>query len=90
MIACKNTRFSSLFVAGDVLSGETYLRLSGRNSILMAQVNVYIINMVVVPNMNLSNFMSLLVDFGKVLCSPANELQQNSILLLEKTIFHKY
>ena len=27
---------------------------------------------------NLFNFMFLLVDFGKVLCSSANELQQNS------------
>ena len=31
-----------------------------------------------VPNINLSNFTSLLVDFGNVLCSSANELQQNS------------
>ena len=31
-----------------------------------------------VPNTNLSNFTCLLVDFGKVLCSSANELQQNS------------
>ena len=31
-----------------------------------------------VPNINLSNFMCLLVDFGKVLCLSANELQQNS------------
>ena len=31
-----------------------------------------------VPNINLSNFTYLLVDFGKVLCSLANELQQNS------------
>ena len=31
-----------------------------------------------VPNTNLSNFTCLLVDFGKVLCSFANELQQNS------------
>ena len=27
---------------------------------------------------NLFNFVFLLVDFGKVLCSSANELQQNS------------
>ena len=39
---------------------------------------------------NLFNFVFLLVDFGKVLCSSANELQQNSLLLLEKNIFHKY
>ena len=29
-------------------------------------------------NVNLFNFSFLLVDFGKVLCSSANELQQNS------------
>ena len=59
---------------------EERLRLSDRNSILMTQTNVYIINPVVmgVPNTNLSNFACLLVDFGKVLCSSANELQQNS------------
>ena len=55
---------------------EERLRLSGRNSILMTQTNVYIINPVVT---NLSNFTCLLVDFGKVLCSSAKELQQNSI-----------
>ena len=31
-----------------------------------------------VPKVNLSNFKCLLVDFGKVLCLSANELQQNS------------
>ena len=31
-----------------------------------------------VPNIKLSNFTCLLVDFGKFLCSSANELQQNS------------
>ena len=31
-----------------------------------------------VPNINLSNFACLLVDFGKVLCWSAHELQQNS------------
>ena len=31
-----------------------------------------------VPNVNLFNFRFLLVDFGKVLCSSANKLQQNS------------
>ena len=30
-----------------------------------------------VPNANLFIFMFLLVDFGEVLCSPANERQQN-------------
>ena len=31
-----------------------------------------------IPNTNLCNFMCPLVDFGKVLCSSAKELQQNS------------
>ena len=31
-----------------------------------------------VPNINLSNFMCLLVDFGILLCSSTNELQQDS------------
>ena len=31
-----------------------------------------------VPNINLSNFTCLLVDFGKVFCSSANKLQRNS------------
>ena len=31
-----------------------------------------------VPNINLSSLMCLLVGFVKVLCSSANELQQNS------------
>ena len=54
-----------------------------------------------VSNKNLSNFMCLLVDFGKVLCSSAKELQQNSntssgedyilqILTVLLEIFHIY
>ena len=31
-----------------------------------------------VPNINLSNFACLLVDFSEVFCSSVNELQQNS------------
>ena len=63
------------------------LRCSGRFArrsvcdILMTQINVYIIKPVVrsrVPNINLSNFMCLLVDFGIPLCSSTNELKQNS------------
>ena len=41
----------------------------------MTQINVYIINPVV---MVFVRFTCLLVDFGKVLCSSANQLQQNS------------
>ena len=78
-LACENIRFSSLFAAGDVSQGGTsatqwqkfhtddtiqclYNKSSSRG----------------VPNTNLSNFTYLLVDFGKVLSSSANELQQNS------------
>ena len=79
MIACKNTCFSSLFIAGDVLSGGT--SATQRQKFHTDDASQCLHNKYGshgVPNMNLSNFMSLLVDFGKVLCSPANELQQNS------------
>ena len=60
---------------------EECLRLGDRNSILMMQINVNLHNKSGshgVPNITLSNFACLLVDFGEVLCSSANELQQNS------------
>ena len=38
----------------------------------------------------MSNVTCLLIDFGKVLCSSANELQQTQTLLLEKSLFDKY
>ena len=41
-----------------------------------------------VPNENLFDFWILLVDSGKVLCSSANELQQN--LNATSAIFHEY
>ena len=50
---------------------EEGLQLSDRNSTLMKQINVYIINRVVMGfqnNINSSNFACLLVDFGKVSC----------------------
>ena len=59
---------------------EERLRLSGRNPILM-MANQCLHNKSGshgVPNANLFNFTFLLVDFGKVLCSSANELQKNS------------
>ena len=40
-----------------------------------------------IPNGNSLNFTFFLVDFGRVLCSFANELHQ--MLLLEKNIFYK-
>ena len=46
-IACENICFSSLFAAG-TFRAEERLRLSGRNPILMTQINVYKINPVVI------------------------------------------
>ena len=48
-----------------------------------------------VPNANLFNFTFLLVDFGKVLCSTANELQKNSnassgeVIVIVITLFNE-
>ena len=41
-----------------------------------------------VPNVNLFDFMFLLVDYGKVLCSTANEVPQ--MLFPKRNIFQKY
>ena len=79
ILACKNIRFSSLFAAGDVLRGGTsatqrqIFHTDGANQCLHNKSGNH-----GVSNMNLFNFTCLLVDFGKVLCSSANELQQNS------------
>ena len=75
----RNIRFSSLFAAADVSRGGTSAtqrqkfhtddaiqRLHNKSSSHG------------VPNKNLFDFTCLLVDFGKLLCSSANELQQNS------------
>ena len=78
-IACENIRFSSLFAAGDVSRGGTSatqwqkFHTDDANQCLHNKSGSH-----GVPNINLSNFTCLLVDFGKVLCSSANELQQNS------------
>ena len=78
-LACENIRFSSLFAAGDVSRGGTSatqwqkFHTDDANQCLHNKSGSH-----GVPNINLSNFMCLLVDFGKVLCSSANELQQNS------------
>ena len=71
--------FSSLFTAGDISRGgksapqqqkfhtdDTIQCLHNKSSSHG------------VSNVNLSNFTCLLVDFGKLLCSSTNELQQNS------------
>ena len=58
-----------------MLREEERLWLSGRNSILMTQSSVYIING---SKYKFVQFYVSLVDFGKVLCSSANKLPQNS------------
>ena len=89
-LACENMRFSSLFIAGDVSQGGTSATLRQKfhtndaNQCLHDKFGSH-----GVPNINLSNFTCLPVDFGEVLCSSANELQQPAqMLLLEKTILH--
>ena len=78
-VACQNSRFSSLFAAGDVSPGGT--SASQRQKFHTDDVNQCLHNKSGshgVPNANLFNFTFFLVEFGKVLCSSANELQQNS------------
>ena len=79
LVACENIRFSSLFAAGDVLRGGT--SATQRQKFHTDDPNQCLHNESGshgVPNTNLSNLACLLVDFGEVLCSSANELQQNS------------
>ena len=78
-LACENSRLSTLLAPGEVLLGETSapkrqeLHTDDVNQCLHDKSDSH-----GVPNLNLLNFMFLLVDYGKVLCSLANELQQNS------------
>ena len=79
MLACENISFTSLFAAGDVSRGGTSVTQGQKfhtddaNQCLHNNSGSH-----GDPNTNLSNFTCLLVDFVKVLCSFANELQRNS------------
>ena len=78
-LACENIRFSLLFVAGDVWRGG--MSATQRQKFHTDDTNQCLHNKSGshgVRSINLSNFMCPLVDFGKVLCSSAKELQQNS------------
>ena len=78
-LACENIRFSLFFTAGEVSRGGT--SVTQRQKFHTDDANQCLDNKSGshrVPNVNLSNFTCLVVDFGKVLCSSANELQQNS------------
>ena len=78
-VACENIRFSSLFATGDISQGGTSATqlqkfdTDDANQCLHNKSSSH-----GVLNVNLSIFTRLLVDFGKVLCSSTNELQQNS------------
>ena len=79
VLACDNSCFSLLFTTGDVLWGGT--SATQRRKFHTDDVNQCLLNKSgshEAPNANLLNFTLLLVNFGKVLCSSANELQQNS------------
>jgi len=70
---------STLLDAGDVSPGGT--SATQREKFHTDDVNQCLHNKSSsrgVPNANLFNFTFLLVDFGKMLSSSANELQQNS------------
>ena len=74
-IAYGNSRFSSLLAAGDVSRGGT--SATQRQKFHTDDVNQCLHNKSGshgVPNANLFNFTFLLVDFGVMLCSFANEL----------------
>ena len=72
-LAGENIRFSSLFIAGDVSQG-------GKSATLRQKFHTSDANQCLndkfgchgVPNINLSNFTCLVVDFGKVLCSTSS------------------
>jgi len=69
-LACENIRFSSLFAAGDVSPGGT--SATQRQKFHTDDANQCLHNESGshgVPNINLSNFACLLVDFREVLCS---------------------
>ena len=75
----ENSRFSSLFAAREVSRGGT--SATQRQKFHTDDVNQCLHNKSGshgIPNSNLFHFTFLLVDFGKVSCSSANELQQNS------------
>ena len=75
-LACEYSRLSLLLAARDVSLGGT--SAPQRQKFHTDDVNQRLRNksgIHVVPNVNLFGFM---VDYGKVLCSTANELHQNS------------
>ena len=78
-LTSENICFSSLFAAGDVSrEGTSATQVQKFHTDYTYQCLHNTSGSHGVPNINLSNFACLLVNFGKVLCLSANELQQNS------------
>ena len=82
-LACENIRFSALFAAGTFRAKERFpgTFTTQRQKFHTVDENQCLHNKSGshgVPNINLSHFTSLIVDFATVLCSSANEFQQNS------------
>ena len=82
MIACRKScnQFFMCFWRPGTFCHEGCLHLM-RISKLLTEVNQCLHNKSSshgVPNVNLFDFIFLLVDYGKVLCSSVNNLQQNS------------
>ena len=78
-LACENIHFSSFFTAGEVSCGGT--SATQRQKFHTDDANQCLDNKSRshrVPNVHLSISMCLVVDFGKVLSSSVNSLQQNS------------
>ena len=77
ILACENIRFSLFFAVGDVsrrgtsATQQQKFHTDDANKCLHNKSGSH-----GVPNIDLSNFACLLVNFGKVLCSSAHELQQ--------------
>ena len=79
LLAYENIRFSSLFAPGDILRRGT--SATQQRKFHTDDANQCLLNKSGshgVPNVNLFHFRFLLIDFGKVLCSSVNKLQQNS------------
>ena len=90
-VAWENRHFFLLLAAFDILKGGTSgtqqqkFHTDDENQCLHKKSGSPCI-----PNSNLFNFTFLLVDFSAMLCSSANELQQNSkASSIENNVLHK-
>ena len=90
-LAFENISFSMLFTAGDVLRGGT--SATQRQKFHTDDANQCLLNKSGshgVPNVNLFNFRFLLVNLVKCCVHLRTSSSKTQMLVLEKTIFHKY